>query len=117
VLFLTDILPTSYWGVENGGVKKGDTVVVLGCGPVGLLSIKWAFYTQDELEEQLKKQTDFETLFKVAPLQNPSRTLIKGHGARVEVIKDPTMQEIRYLDKLINELAKGKSMDKMLPEK
>lgn len=44
VLFLTDILPTSYWGVENGGVKSGDTVVVLGCGPVGLLTIKWAFF-------------------------------------------------------------------------
>ena len=44
VLFLTDILPTSYWGVENGGVKKDDTVVVLGCGPVGLLSIKWAAF-------------------------------------------------------------------------
>lgn len=42
VLFLTDILPTSYWGVENGGVKPGDTVVVLGCGPVGLLAQKWA---------------------------------------------------------------------------
>ncbi|AGA70336.1 theronine dehydrogenase-like Zn-dependent dehydrogenase [Desulfitobacterium dichloroeliminans LMG P-21439] len=44
VLFLTDILPTSYWGVENGGVKKGDVVVVLGCGPVGLLTIKWAIF-------------------------------------------------------------------------
>lgn len=44
VLFLTDILPTSYWGVENGGVKKDDTVVVLGCGPVGLLSMKWAAF-------------------------------------------------------------------------
>ena len=44
VLFLTDILPTAYWGVENGGVKKGDTVVVLGCGPVGLLAIKWAAF-------------------------------------------------------------------------
>lgn len=44
VLFLTDILPTSYWGVENGGVKKDDTVVVLGCGPVGLLTIKWAAF-------------------------------------------------------------------------
>lgn len=44
VLFLTDILPTSYWGVENGGVKPGDTVVVLGCGPVGLLTIKWAAF-------------------------------------------------------------------------
>lgn len=44
VLFLTDILPTSYWGVDIGGVKPGDTVVVLGCGPVGLLSIKWAAF-------------------------------------------------------------------------
>ncbi|MDQ7093641.1 zinc-dependent alcohol dehydrogenase [Desulfosporosinus sp. PR] len=44
LLFLTDILPTSYWGAENGGVKKGDTVVVLGCGPVGLLAQKWAAY-------------------------------------------------------------------------
>ena len=43
-LFLTDILPTSYWGVEKGGVKIGDTVVMLGCGPVGLLSQKWATY-------------------------------------------------------------------------
>ena len=44
VLFLTDILPTSYWGVENGGVKRDDTVIVLGCGPVGLLTIKWALF-------------------------------------------------------------------------
>jgi S-(hydroxymethyl)glutathione dehydrogenase / alcohol dehydrogenase len=44
VLFLTDILPTSYWGVESGGVKEGDTVVVLGCGPVGLLTTKWAAF-------------------------------------------------------------------------
>jgi len=44
VLFLTDILPTSYWGVEMGGVGKGDTVVILGCGPVGLLAVKWAAY-------------------------------------------------------------------------
>lgn len=44
VLFLTDILPTSYWGVENAGVKSGDTVVILGCGPVGLLAQKWAIF-------------------------------------------------------------------------
>ncbi len=44
VIFLTDILPTSYWGVESGGVKDGDTVVVLGCGPVGLLTVKWAAF-------------------------------------------------------------------------
>lgn len=44
MLFLTDILPTSYWGVDIGGVKPGDTVVVLGCGPVGLLTQKWAAF-------------------------------------------------------------------------
>lgn len=44
ILFLTDILPTAYWGIENGGVKPGDTVVILGCGPVGLLAQKWAAY-------------------------------------------------------------------------
>lgn len=44
VLFATDILPTAYWGVENGGVKKDDTVIVLGCGPVGLLAVKWSFF-------------------------------------------------------------------------
>ncbi|MDF2543509.1 MAG: hypothetical protein K0S47_3227 [Herbinix sp.] len=43
-LFLTDVLPTSYWGVENGGVKSGDTVVVLGCGPIGLNAIKWSIF-------------------------------------------------------------------------
>ncbi|RDU24613.1 DUF2200 domain-containing protein [Anaerosacchariphilus polymeriproducens] len=73
-------------------------------------------YTQADVEEHLKKQTDFETFFKAAPFLNPSRTLIKGVicGVRVEDIKEPTMQEIRYLDKLIDELAKGKSMDKIL---
>src|SRR6478609_563373 len=71
-------------------------------------------YTQQELEGQLKKQTDFESFFKEAPQLNPSRTLIKGVvcGVRVEDIQDPTMREIRYLDKLIDELAKGRSMDK-----
>ncbi len=42
-LFLTDVLPTAYWGVENGGVKQGDTVIILGCGPIGLTAIKWSF--------------------------------------------------------------------------
>lgn len=79
--------------------------------------IRWLTgYTQEEIEEQLNKQTDFETFFKDAPFLNPSRTLIKGVvcGVRVEDIKEPTMQEIRYLDKLIDELAKGKSLDKIL---
>ncbi|MFZ2462974.1 MAG: DUF2200 domain-containing protein [Caldibacillus thermoamylovorans] len=73
-------------------------------------------YSQEQLEEQLEKQTDFETFFAEAPQLNPARTLIKGVicGVRVEEIEQPTMREIRYLDKLIDELAKGKSMEKIL---
>ncbi len=73
-------------------------------------------YSQEELETQLRKQTDFETFFVEAPQLNPSRDLIKGVicGVRVENITEPTMQEIRYLDKLIDELAKGKALEKIL---
>ncbi|WP_069999109.1 DUF2200 domain-containing protein [Cellulosilyticum sp. I15G10I2] len=73
-------------------------------------------YSQEELEAQLENQTDFETFFAKAPKLNPSRTLIKGVvcGVRVEDIEEPTMKEIRYLDKLIDELAKGKAMEKIL---
>ncbi len=79
--------------------------------------IRWLTgYSQEELEAQLEKQTDFETFFAEAPQLNPSRALIKGVicGVRVEDIKEPTMQEIRYLDKLVDELAKGKAMEKIL---
>jgi len=73
-------------------------------------------YSKEELEAQLEKQIDFETFFAEAPKLNPSRALIKGVvcGVRVEYIEEPTMQEIRYLDKLIDELSKGKAMDKIL---
>jgi hypothetical protein len=73
-------------------------------------------YGQKELQTQLEKLTDFETFFAEAPKINPSRALIKGVicGVRVEDIKEPTMREIRYLDKLIDELARGKTMDKIL---
>lgn len=73
-------------------------------------------YTQKGLEAQVKKQTDFETFLAQAPKLNPSRFLVKGVvcGVRVEDITDPTMQGIRYLDKLIDELAKGRSMEKIL---
>ena len=76
-------------------------------------------YRQKGLEAQLEKQTDFETFFAKAPKPNPSRALIKGVvcGVRVEDIKEPTMREIRYLDKLIDELARGKAMDKILRQK
>ena len=72
--------------------------------------------SQEALEAQLEKQTDFETFFAEAPQLNPSRAQIKGVicGVRLEEIEEPTMREIRYLDKLIDELAKGKSMDKIL---
>lgn len=73
-------------------------------------------YSQKKVEEHLQKNTDFETFFAKAPKLNPNRTLIKGVvcGIRVEDIKEATMQEIRYLDKLIDELAKGKDMEKIL---
>jgi hypothetical protein len=73
-------------------------------------------YSQKQLDAHLKKQTDFETFFKDAPQLNPMRTLVKGMicGIRVEDIKEPTMREIRYLDKLVDELAKGKTMEKIL---
>ncbi len=79
--------------------------------------IRWLTgYNQKELEAQLEEQTDFETFFAKAPQLNPSRALITGVvcGVRVEDIEEPTMQEIRYLDKLIDELAKGKTMEKIL---
>jgi hypothetical protein len=73
-------------------------------------------YDHEELEAQLEKQTDFETFLAEAPQLNPLRALIKGVvcGVRVEDIEEPTMREIRYLDKLIDELAKGKAMEKIL---
>src|SRR5262245_23118918 len=72
-------------------------------------------YSQKQLEGHLERKTDFETFFAKAKL-NPARKLITGVicGVRVEDIKEPTMQDIRYLDKLIDELAKGKDMDKIL---
>lgn len=79
--------------------------------------IRWLTgYTQKELEAEIDKQTDFETFFEKAPEMNPSRSLIKGVvcGIRVEEIEEPTMREIRYLDKMIDELAKGKAMEKIL---
>jgi hypothetical protein len=73
-------------------------------------------YGPDQIEIELEKQTDFETFFADAPRPNPSRALITGVvcGVRVEEIEEPTMREIRYLDKLIDELARGKSMEKIL---
>ena len=79
--------------------------------------IRWLTgYSQKAREARLTQRTDFETFFSEAPRLNPSRALIKGVicGVRLEDIKQPTMREIRYLDKLIDELAKGKAMEKIL---
>ena len=73
-------------------------------------------YSQKALETQIENQTDLETFLADAPELNPARSLIKGVicGVRVEEIEDPIMQGIRYMDKLIDELAQGKSMEKIL---
>ncbi|QSX07769.1 DUF2200 domain-containing protein [Alkalibacter rhizosphaerae] len=79
--------------------------------------IRWLTgHTQEELEAELEKETDFETFFAQAPHLNPLRSLIKGVvcGIRVENVEEPIMKEIRYLDKLVDELAKGKAMEKIL---
>ncbi len=109
------ILTTSFANVypfyvakaERKGRKKSEVDAII-CWLTG--------YTQRELAGQLKKQKDFETFFREAPQPNPSRTLIKGVvcGVRVEDVQEPTMREIRYLDKLVDELAKGRAMEKIL---
>lgn len=79
--------------------------------------IRWLTgYSQEQFDEQLEQGTDFETFFEEAPDLNPSRKMIRGVicGVRVEEIEEPVMQEIRYLDKLVDELAKGKAMEKIL---
>lgn len=79
--------------------------------------IRWLTgYSQEELEAQLERQTDFETFVAEAPQLNPSRALIKGVicGVRVEDIKEPIMREVRCMDKLIDELANGKAMETIL---
>ena len=92
---------------EKKGRKKSEVNAII-CWLTG--------YSQKELDGQLKRQTDFQTFFNEAPKLNSSRTLIKGVicGVRVEDIQEPTMREIRYLDKLVDELAKGKAMEKIL---
>jgi hypothetical protein len=92
---------------EKKGRKKEEVDAII-CWLTG--------YTPQELELQLKKDKDFEAFFHEAPKMNPSRATIKGVicGVRIEEIQEPLMREIRYLDKLIDELAKGKPMEKIL---
>lgn len=80
--------------------------------------IRWLTgYDEAGLRRQIEADVDFETFFAQAPAMNPRRTLIKGVicGVRIEEIEDPLMKEIRYLDKLVDDLAKGRSLEKILP--
>ncbi|MES2439980.1 MAG: DUF2200 domain-containing protein [Verrucomicrobiota bacterium] len=92
---------------ERKGREKAEVDAVI-CWLTG--------YSRHGLETQLEAQVDFETFFGQAPELNPSRALIKGVvcGVRVEDVREPVMREIRYLDKLVDELAKGKAMEKIL---
>lgn len=73
-------------------------------------------YSKTGLKQQIKKENDFETFFAEAPALHPNSSLIKGVvcGVRVEEIEDPLVQKVRYLDKLIDELAKGKTLEKIM---
>ncbi len=104
---VADVYPLYVNKAERKGRTKAEVDQII-CWLTG--------YTQRQFEAKLKKEVDFETFFKEAPKMNPSRKLITGVvcGVRVEEIKEKTMREIRYLDKLVDELAKGKSMDKIL---
>lgn len=104
---VSSVYPLYVAKAEKKGRTKGEVDKV----------IRWLTgYSQKELDEQLEKRTDFETFFAEAPGLNPSRTLIRGVvcGVRVEDIKDPVIREIRYLDKLVDELAKNKTLERIL---
>ena len=92
---------------EKKGRTKGEVDEII-CWLTG--------YSQTELDAALGKATDFKTFFLEAPRLHPARTTITGVicGVRIENIEDPLMREIRYLDKLIDELAKGRPMEKIL---
>lgn len=92
---------------EKKGRKKAEVDTI----------IRWLTgYDQQTLEQQITKRVDYETFFAQAPQLNPNVSKITGVicGYRVEEIEDPLMQKVRYLDKLIDELAKGKAMEKIL---
>lgn len=93
--------------VEKKGRSKAELDAII-CWLTG--------YNQQELQDQINNKTDFETFFEKAPQLNPNVTKITGVicGYRVEEIEDKLLQKIRYLDKLVDELAKGKSMEKIL---
>jgi hypothetical protein len=104
---VASVYPLYVQKAERKGRTKAEVDEVIG----------WLTgYGPEELESQLAKRADLETFFAEAPQLNPARALITGVicGVRVEQIEDPTVREIRYLDKLIVELARGKAIQKVL---
>ncbi len=104
---VADVYPLYVAKAERKGRTKDEVDEIL----------RWLTgHSQDGLEAELERGTDFETFFDTAPAMNPARELITGVvcGVRVEEVEETTMREIRYLDKLVDELAKGKAMEKVL---
>jgi hypothetical protein len=103
----SSVYPLYVHKAERKGRTQGEVDQVI-CWLTG--------YDQTGLQQQLEGNTDFETFFAQAPAFHPNSSLIKGVicGVRIEAIEDPLMQKIRYLDKLIDELAKGRAMEKIL---
>jgi hypothetical protein len=104
---IASVYPHYVTKAEKKGRTKADVDEII-CWLTG--------HTQETLDNQLANDTKFEEFFAQAPQMNPSRSLITGVicGVRVEDIQEPMMQEIRFLDKLIDELAKGKAMETIL---
>ncbi|MDQ8013303.1 MAG: DUF2200 domain-containing protein [Flavobacterium nitrogenifigens] len=108
-ILFSSVYPLYIQKVEKKGRTKEELDIV----------IKWLTgYSDDQIKEQIEKKVDFQTFFTEAPELNPNASKITGVicGYRVEEIEDPLIQKMRYLDKLIDEIAKGRKMEKILRE-
>jgi len=108
-LLFSSVYPLYIQKVEKKGRTKEELDIV----------IKWLTgYSDNQIKEQIEKKVDFQTFFAEAPKINPNASKITGVicGYRVEEIEDPLIQKMRYLDKLIDEIAKGRKMEKILRE-
>ncbi|WP_286965653.1 DUF2200 domain-containing protein [Flavobacterium sp. UBA4854] len=108
-ILFSSVYPLYIQKVEKKGRTKEELDIV----------IKWLTgYSDEQIKAQIEKKVDFETFFAEAPEINPNASKITGVicGYRVEEIEDPLIQKMRYLDKLIDEIAKGKKMEKILRE-
>ena len=108
-ILFSSVYPLYIQKVEKKGRTKEELDIV----------IKWLTgYSDEQIKEQIEKKVDFQTFFAEAPELNPNASKITGVicGYRVEEIEDPLIQKLRYLDKLVDEIAKGRKMEKILRE-